>query len=79
MRACPRGVLAHQVLVTNVQLEDKNGEPSGDETQTVAPTKDLLVTLAVDDATGAKILAFAADDSVWLGAEQANYAGSTSS
>jgi pilus assembly protein CpaB len=75
----PAGVLAHQVLVTNVQIEDKNGEPSRDETQTVAPTKNLLVTLALDDAGGAKVLAFAADDNVWLGAEQANPAGSTSS
>jgi pilus assembly protein CpaB len=75
----PAGVLAHQVLVTNVQLEDKNGEPSRDQTQTVAPTKDLLVTLAVDDATGATVLAFAADGNVWLGAEQANLAGTTSS
>jgi len=75
----PAGVLAHQVLVTNVQLEDRSGEPSRDETQTVAPTKNLLVTIALDDATAAKVLAFAADDNVWLGAEQANLAGSTSS
>jgi pilus assembly protein CpaB len=73
------GVLAHQVLVTNVQIEDSSGEPSRDETQTVAPTKNLLVTVALDDATAAKVLAFAADDNVWLGAEQANLAGSTSS
>jgi pilus assembly protein CpaB len=73
------GVLAHQVLVTNVQVEDRSGEPSRDETQTVAPTKNLLVTLAVDDATAAKILAFAADGNAWLGAEQANLAGSASS
>jgi hypothetical protein len=72
-------VLAHQVLVTNVQVEDRSGEPSRDETQTVAPTKNLLVTVAVDDATAAKVLAFAADDNVWLGAEQANLSGSTSS
>jgi pilus assembly protein CpaB len=75
----PAGVLAHQVLVTNVQVEDRNGEPSRDQTQTVAPTKNLLVTLAVDDATASKILAFAADDNVWLGAEQEGAAGSTSS
>jgi pilus assembly protein CpaB len=73
------GVLAHQVLVTNVQVEDRSGEPSRDETQTVAPTKNLLVTVAIDDATAAKVLAFAADDNVWLGAEQANLSGSTSS
>jgi pilus assembly protein CpaB len=73
------GVLAHQVLVTNVQLEDSSGEPSRDDTQTVAPTKNILVTIALDDATAATVLAFAADDSVWLGAEQANLAGSTSS
>ncbi len=75
----PAGVLAHQVLVTNVQIEDKSGEPSRDETQTVAPTKNLLVTVALDDASAANVLAFAADDNVWLGAEQANLAGSTSS
>jgi pilus assembly protein CpaB len=75
----PAGVLAHQVLVTNVQVEDRTGEPSRDETQTVAPTKNLLVTVAVDDATAAKILAFAADDNVWLGAEQEALTGSPTS
>ena len=69
------GVLAHQVLVTNVQVEDESGEPSGDETQTVAPTRNLLVTFAVDDVTAGRILAFAQDDSVWLGAEQAELKG----
>ena len=69
------GVVAHQVLVTNVQVEDETGEPSRDETQTVAPTRNLLVTLAVDDVTAARILAYAQDDSVWLGAEQATVAG----
>ena len=73
----PPGVLAHQVLVTNVQVEAKNGEPSRDETQTVAPTKNLLVTVAVDDATAGKILAFAATDNIWLGAEQTNLSGTT--
>jgi len=73
------GVLAHQVLVTNVQTEDRSGEPSRDQTQTVAPTKNLLVTVAVDDATAARVVAFAADDNVWLGAEQANLSRSTSS
>jgi pilus assembly protein CpaB len=74
----PPGVLAHQVLVTNIQVEDRTGEPSRADTQTVAPTKNLLVTLAVDDATAAKVLGFAADDNVWLGAEE-NVPGSTSS
>lgn len=74
----PPGVLAHQVLVTNVQVEDRTGEPSRDQTQTVAPTKNLLVTLAVDDTSAAKILGFAADDNVWLGSEEPA-AGSTSS
>ena len=67
-----------QVLVTNLQLEDRSGEPSRDQTHTVAPTKNLLVTIAVDDGTAAKVLAFAADDNVWLGAEPADLAGSTS-
>jgi pilus assembly protein CpaB len=71
------GVLAHQVLVTNVQIEDRSGEPSRDETQKVAPTKDLLVTIALDDATAAKVLAFAADDNVWLGAEQQTFASAS--
>jgi hypothetical protein len=75
----PAGVLAHQVLVTNVQIEESNGEPSRDETQTKAPTKNLLVTIALDDASAAKVLAFAADDNVWLGAEQADLSGSASS
>jgi hypothetical protein len=66
------------VLVTNVQVEDKSGEPSRDETKTVAPTRNLLVTLAVDDPTAAKILAFAASDNVWLGAEQKDLTGSAS-
>src|SRR5262245_5453967 len=35
-------VLAHQVLVTNVQLENSSGEPSQSETKTVAPTRNLL-------------------------------------
>jgi pilus assembly protein CpaB len=77
--AIPAGVLAHQVLVTNVQIEDKTGEPSRDQTKTVAPTQDLLITLAVDDATATKILAFAAEGNVWLGAEQQELSGSTSS
>ena len=33
------GVVAHQVLVTSVQVEDDSGEPSRDETQTVAPAQ----------------------------------------
>jgi pilus assembly protein CpaB len=74
----PPGVLAHQVLVTNVQIEDKSGEPSRDQTQTVAPTQDLLITLAVDDATATKVLAFASGGNVWLGAEQAQAAGAAS-
>ena len=73
------GVLAHQVLITNLQVEDRSGEPSRDETRTVAPTKNLLITLAVDDGTAAKVLAFAADGNVWLGAEQAAVAGSAPS
>ena len=77
--AIPAGVLAHQVMVTNVQIADRSGEPTGDETQTVAPTQDLLITLAVDDATATKILAFAAEGNVWLGAEQQELAGSTPS
>jgi hypothetical protein len=72
--ALPAAVLAHQVLVTNVQIEDKTGEPSRDETKTVAPTRNLLVTLAVDDATAARILAYAENDNVWLGAEQKDVA-----
>ena len=71
----PRALLVHQVLVTNVQIVDKNGEPSREETKDTAPTKDLLVTLAVDDETAAKILDFAANGDVWLGAEQKNLAG----
>ena len=35
------GVVAHQVLVTNVQVEDDSGEPSPDETQTVAPAQPI--------------------------------------
>jgi hypothetical protein len=64
-------VVAHEVLVTNMQADTSNGQPNRDETQTQAPTKNLLVTLAVDDATATKILAFAAKGDVWLGAEQA--------
>jgi pilus assembly protein CpaB len=71
----PRALLVHQVLVTNVQIVDKNGEPSREETKDTAPTKDLLVTLAVDDETAAKILDFAANGDVWLGAEQKKLAG----
>jgi pilus assembly protein CpaB len=63
-------VVAHQVLVTNVQIEDSSNQPTGDQTQTAAPTKNLLVTIAVDDATATAILAYAASDDVWLGAEQ---------
>ena len=69
------GVLVHQVLVTNVQIVDKNGEPSRDRDEDTAPTKDLLVTLAVDDDNATKILDFAANGNVWLGAEQKDLAG----
>jgi pilus assembly protein CpaB len=74
----PRALLVHQVLVTNVQIVDKNGEPSREETKDTAPTKDLLVTLAVDDETAAKILDFAANGDVWLGAEQKVIGGGAS-
>jgi pilus assembly protein CpaB len=74
----PRALLVHQVLVTNVQIVDKNGEPSREETKDTAPTKDLLVTLAVDDETAAKILDFASNGDVWLGAEQKVIGGGAS-
>ena len=63
-------LLVHKVLVTNVQFEDRANEPSMDETQTVAPTVNLLVTLGVDDPTAENILFFAEHGKVWLGAEQ---------
>jgi pilus assembly protein CpaB len=63
-------VVAHQVLVTDVQVDTSSGQPSRDQTQTQAPTKNLLVTLAVDDLTATKVLAFADGGNVWLGAEQ---------
>jgi len=63
-------LLVHQVLVSNVQFEDRPNEPSRDETKTVAPTVNVLVTLAVDDPTAEKVLFFAEHGKVWLGAEQ---------
>lgn len=69
-------VIAHQVLVTNVQIENKNSEPSKTETKTVAPTRNLLVTVAVDDDTATKMLAFADHGNVWLGSEPQVLAGS---
>jgi len=71
-------VLAHQVLVTNVQLDNSSSEPSQSETKTVAPTRNLLVTLAVDDQTATSILAYADHGSVWLGSEQQDVTGSAS-
>jgi pilus assembly protein CpaB len=63
-------LLEHGVLVTNVQFEDRPNEPARDETKTVAPTVDVLVTLGVNDATAENILFFAEHGKVWLGAEQ---------
>jgi pilus assembly protein CpaB len=63
-------LLVHQVLVTDIQIVNKNGEPTREEAKDVAPTRDLLVTLAVDSDTAAKILSFAENGNVWLGAEQ---------
>jgi pilus assembly protein CpaB len=70
-------VIAHQVLVTNVQIENKNNEPDQAETKKVAPTRNLLVTVAVDDETATKILAFADNGNVWLGSEQQQLAGAS--
>ena len=66
----PETLLVHQVLVTDIQIVNRNGEPSREETKSTAPTKDLLVTMAVDSETAAKILSFAENGNVWLGAEQ---------
>lgn len=71
-------LLVHNVLVTNVQFEDRPNEPSRDETKTVAPTVNLLVTLGVDDPTAEKILFFAEHGKVWLGAEQKDVVATSS-
>jgi pilus assembly protein CpaB len=68
--AAETAVIGHQVLVSNVQFENKSTEPSRDETKTVAPVANLLVTLAVDDPAAQKILFFAEHGKVWLGAEE---------
>jgi pilus assembly protein CpaB len=68
--ATATSLLAHQVLVSNVQFENRANEPSRNETKTVAPTVNLLVTLAVDDATAEQILFYAEHGNVWLAAEQ---------
>jgi pilus assembly protein CpaB len=70
-------VIGHQVLVSNVQFENRSNEPSRDETKTVAPVANLLVTLAVDDASAQKILFFAEHGKVWLGAEQKTALGAS--
>jgi pilus assembly protein CpaB len=74
--ANPSGVIAHQVLVTNVQIEDKNNEPDQSETKKVAPTRNLLVTLAVNDETATKVLSYADNGSVWLGSEEETFGSS---
>jgi len=71
------GVIGHQILVSNVQFENKSNEPSRDETKTVAPTANLLVTLAVDDTSAQKILFVADHGKVWLGAEQKTTLGAS--
>ena len=70
-------VIAHQVLVTNVQIENKSNEPDQSETKKVAPTRNLLVTVAVDDQTATKMLAFADNGNVWLGSEQQTVTGAS--
>jgi pilus assembly protein CpaB len=65
----PTSLIEHQILVSNVQIEDKANEPSAED-KTVAPTVNLLITLAVDDSTAEKILFYAEHGKVWLGAEQ---------
>lgn len=72
-------LVAHQVLVTNIQFQDRANEPSRDQTKTVAPTVNLLVTLGLDDATAQKVLFFAERGKVWLGAEQKDVVGTTTS
>jgi hypothetical protein len=55
-----QGVVADQVLVYHVLRElTVRGDPDG-----------VLVTLAVDEVTAQKILSFADNNTVWLGASR---------
>jgi pilus assembly protein CpaB len=67
-------VILHKLLVTNVQVEqlpqqaptDENGERSGPD---LAPTGNLLVTLAVDVAQAERIVFSAEHGMIWLSAQ----------
>jgi hypothetical protein len=53
----PAAVLAfHDILVSNTQFISNSNEPSADETKDQAPTRTILVTVAVDDSTAERIV-----------------------
>jgi pilus assembly protein CpaB len=65
--------ILHKLLVTNVQVEqlpqtptDENGEPTGPD---LAPTGNLLITLAVDVPQAERIVFSAEHGTIWLTAE----------
>lgn len=75
-------LILHKVLVTSVQVEQKppsdNAKKSVDDrTPTLAPTGNLMVTLALDAASVERVVFAAEHGKVWLTAEpnDANEAG----
>jgi pilus assembly protein CpaB len=70
-------IILHQVLVTNVQAEELPAESSEDEEQTgytpdLAPTGNLLITLALDPVSAERVVFTAEHGTVWLAREGPN-------
>jgi pilus assembly protein CpaB len=67
-------LLLHKLLVTNVQVEQLPNAPSDPEADgpQLAPTGNLLVTLAVDVAQAEQAIFAAEHGSIWLSAEPAD-------
>jgi len=59
----PAAVLAfHDILVSNTQFVSNSNEPSADDTKDQAPTRTILVTVAVDDSTAERIVHYTLSD-----------------
>ncbi len=73
-------IVLHKVLVTNVQIERLPAEPATPEVEAsaleLAPTGNLLVTLAVTAPDAEKVVFAAEHGTVWLAAESADAAES---
>jgi pilus assembly protein CpaB len=67
-------LILHKVLVTNVQVEQLPRHPdeaSADDAPELAPTGNLLITLAVEPADAQRIVFTAEHGFIWLGGENA--------